>query len=99
MKRTLARLRKRGHRQKSLPNSASSTMSRSVVGLLMLVGLGACSTTLADCFEKDATRLSTQGTPAYVAAGCSVTGTGPNGVATLVCEGNREGFMIPRNPE
>lgn len=66
--------------------------------MLMLVGLGACSTTLANCFVNDSTRLSTQGTQAHVPTGCSITGTGANGVATLACDGDREGFLIPGNP-
>lgn len=92
-------MRETRHREpgplQELPRSRSwPRVFRGAAGVLMLVVLGACSTTFADCFDTSTTRLSSRGTEAHLPPGCAVTGNGPNGVANLTCEGGRQGFMI-----
>ena len=44
--------------------------------------------------DPEAARLSTNGAEAHLPPGCEITGTSANGVATLACDGGREGFMV-----
>ena len=83
-----------GPRHGSPRNKPRARMFRCAAGMLVLAGLGACSTTLADCFDLEAARLSTNGAEAHLPPGCEITGTSANGVATLACDGGREGFMV-----
>lgn len=59
---------------------------------LLLLALGGCSTSLAECLQNFG-ELSTQGQVA-LPQGCSVNGTPSADLRTLECNDGRQGFLF-----
>lgn len=64
-----------------------------VGGALLL--LGACASTTLQCIQGEGAVVSSSlPQQALTPPGCRVRGTGIDGVADLVCEGGRQGFLL-----
>lgn len=85
---------KPGQLRKLRQNRIGRLTLRNIYPLSVVLLLGACSTSLQDCFEAGASRLSTSGSAGQLPQGCVARDAGSSGVMILDCDDGREGFMF-----
>lgn len=67
---------------------------RNLSPLAAVFFLGACSTSLQNCLDANAARLSTSDTSGQLPQGCVAREAGTSGLMILNCKDGREGFLF-----
>lgn len=85
---------KSGQLRKLLRNRIGRLTLRNISPLAVVFLLGACSTSLQNCLDGNASRLSTSGITGQLPQRCVARYVGTSGLTILDCKDGREGFMF-----
>jgi hypothetical protein len=83
-----------GQLRKLRRNRIGPLTLRKVSPLAVVFLLGACSTSLQDCLDRNESRQSTRGIAGQLPQGCLAREAGTRGLTILDCKDGREGFMF-----